>query len=87
MSASMRRSGSSTDFSEPGALERTTARTTSWPSLKISAPTATLSPMLRFAAKRPQSIIGFGATIWMRGGAVACLLGGMPLTLSIRVGS
>jgi hypothetical protein len=46
----MRCIGFSTGLREPGAWERTTARSTSWPSAKMSALTVTSSPTVRLAA-------------------------------------
>src|SRR4029078_10737266 len=55
----------------PGALYFTTARSFSWPSRKMSAETATVSPTVRLTAYRPPSRTGavFGILI-RRGGSL-----------------
>ena len=52
----------------PGALYFTTARSFSWPSRKMSAETATLSPTVRLTAYRPPSSTGAGFAILIRRG-------------------
>ena len=84
MCASVRTIGLSTHLREPGACERTTARRISCPSAKMSALTETASPTVRLDGYRPQSIIGAGDPIWMRGGGGLTFWGaGTPDTLSV----
>ena len=52
----------------PGALYFTTARSFSWPSRKMSAETATVSPTVRLTAYRPPSRTGAGFAILIRRG-------------------
>ena len=58
--------GSSSHLRPPGALYRTTAFSFSWPSRKMSAETATVSPTVRLTAYRPLSRTGAGFAILMR---------------------
>src|SRR5262249_8586762 len=55
----------------PGSRQRTTARSTSCPSRKMSADTCTVSPTVRLTGHRPQSMVGAGCSILMRLGGLA----------------
>src|SRR3954470_8747333 len=68
MCASTARNSDSSHRVPPGARYFTTARSFSWPSRKISAETATVSPTVRLTAYRPPSRTGAGFAILIRRG-------------------
>ena len=65
------RSSSDSPVVPSGAVWRTTARSNSWPSRKMSAETSTMSPTHRLIGYAPPSTAGSGSWITIRAGGDA----------------